>query len=126
MIKVNLPVTSCMNFVKIFPALLTEVFVRRHLGAEDANTSAMLPDFANVALNEEASNILCEFNAAKKVRIPALHGRATRVFLSVADASDGLVLVILEVLGAIGHFESFRTRRLVNCVFLAARTSAGQ
>jgi hypothetical protein len=44
--------------MQFFTTLLAEIFVGAAVFAHDANTAAMLPDFANIALQEKAGQIL--------------------------------------------------------------------
>jgi hypothetical protein len=46
--------------VKVLPALLTEIFVGAHSFVHDTNASTMLPNFAGIALDEHASNIIAQ------------------------------------------------------------------
>ena len=47
-----------MYFVQLLATELAEVLVRRAFGAEYSNAGTVLPDLTDVALNEEAGNIL--------------------------------------------------------------------
>lgn len=68
-----------MDLVKILAALFTKVLVGRAFGAEYANASAVLPDLANVALNEEASDFVGEVYGRKNLGVGTVDGRGARV-----------------------------------------------
>jgi hypothetical protein len=53
-----LSIAGSVYLVQLLATALAKVFVRRAFGAEDADAGTVLPDLANVALNEEAGNIL--------------------------------------------------------------------
>jgi hypothetical protein len=44
--------------VEVLPALLAKVLIRAGGFVHDANTATVLPDLANVALNEQTARIL--------------------------------------------------------------------
>lgn len=106
--------------------MLAKVFVRRGLGTEDTDTSAMLPNFANVATNEEAGNVFRKFDAGKEIGICALDGRSTWVFLGLAETTNGLVLLIANIIAAVGHLGRVHARTLLWLVVLAALASAAK
>jgi hypothetical protein len=85
-----------VDFVKIFPALLTKVFFGRTLGTEDADTSSMLPYFANIALHKKPSNVFCEFDRSEEVGVGTVDGRAAGVVLAATYAPNCLVLLVLQ------------------------------
>lgn len=99
----NLPIVCNVNFVKIFAALLAKVFIRGALGAEYADAGAVLPNFANVALNEEACNVFGEFNSVKEFGIRAIHKWTSRIFFRATRTPDGLVLFVEDAVTAICH-----------------------
>lgn len=105
----NSPVNSCVDFVQVFPTLFAEVFVGRALSAKYTNTRAVLPNLADVTLNEEASNILCEFNGDEEVCIRAVDGWTAWVLFRATDAPHGLVL-FLHVFAAVYQLDCVRSR----------------
>lgn len=76
-----IPISCRMYLVKIFATLFAEVFVRGAFGAKDADAGAMLPDFANVTLNEKPGNIFGEFNSVEEFGIRTIHRWATGIVL---------------------------------------------
>lgn len=105
--------------------MLAEILVRGCFGTEYADASAMLPNFANVATNEEASNIFRKFNPGKKVCVWSIYGRPTRIFFSLANAPNSLVLLFANVIAAVSHFgHDVRARSLFLVVLLTALAPA--
>lgn len=92
-----------MDLVKVLPALLAKIFIGRALGAKNANASAVLPDFADIALDIEASNIFRQLNCGEEVGVWSVHRRTARVVLRATDAPDSLILLFLEVVAAVCH-----------------------
>lgn len=62
-----LAVACSVYFMEIFPTLLAKIFFGRALSAKDADTGAVLPDLANVALNEEAGNVFSKFYGIEEI-----------------------------------------------------------
>lgn len=114
----DLPIVCYQNLVRFLATLLAKVFVRGRLGAEDSDASAMLPNLANVALNEEAGNIFSELMCEKEVGLWGVDWRGAGILLRAADASDGLILLVLNVFAS-GHDNVIRGRPL-GLVVLAA------
>jgi hypothetical protein len=112
--------------VEFFATLLAKIFIRRALGAKNAYTGAVLPDFTNVALNEEAGNIFGKFNGIKKVQISTLDRRATWIFFSITDAANSLILLFLKIVASIRHVESIRLGILIVLVFLIALSPSAE
>jgi hypothetical protein len=106
--------------MEIFAALLAKIFLGRALSAKNADTGAMLPDFTNVALNEEAGNVFSKFYGIEEIQVGTFHGWATRVFFCITDTTNGFVLLFLEVIAAIRHFKSIGFRSLLVLVFVVA------
>lgn len=106
--------------------MLAKIFIRRALGAKNAYTGAMLPDFTNVALNEEAGNIFGKFNGIEKVQISTLDRRATWVFFSITDTADSLILLFLKIVASIRHVEIVRLGILIVFVFLIALSPSAE
>lgn len=100
----NLPSVGREDLVVLLATLLAEIFVWGRLGAEDANAGSVLPDLANIALNEESSNVFSEFMCEKELGLWGVGGRRPGVVLGAADASNGLVLLILQVLASENYF----------------------
>jgi hypothetical protein len=73
----------------------------------------MLPNFANVALNKEARNIVCKINRSKELRVWPVNGRSSWIVLSATDTSHCLVFFILKVITSIDHVGCFCLRLLV-------------
>lgn len=80
----------------------------------------MLPDFANVALNEEAGNFFSEFNGIEKLQVYAFYGRATWVILSITNAPDRFIFFFLKVITSIRHVKVVRFGGLLVLVLLIA------
>lgn len=56
-VQINSP-TPCVGYrMQIFSALFTKVLLGAHGLVHDPNAAAMLPDLANVALNEQSTFI---------------------------------------------------------------------
>lgn len=53
--------------MEIFATLLAKIFLGGALSAKDADTGAVLPDLANVALNEEAGNVFSKFYGIEEI-----------------------------------------------------------
>jgi hypothetical protein len=99
-----------MYLVEVLSALLAEVLVGRALLGHDADAGAMLPHLADVALHEEARNIVCNLERRVWVALwPIAHDsdvfpsrRRAGVLVEAADAADGLV-VLLNVVAGVTH-----------------------
>jgi hypothetical protein len=113
-----LAIACRVYLVEFFATLLAKIFIRRALGAKNAYTGAVLPDFTNVALNEEAGNIFGEFNGIEKVQIGAFNRRTTWIFFSITDASNSLILLFLKVVASVHHVKVVGFRVFVVIVFL--------
>lgn len=96
--------------MEVLPTLFAKVFVRRAFLGHDADARAMLPDFADVALDVESRNIVRYIEAReydgvmgvfRLLRLVVQRGR-TRVVVVAADAADSLV-ILLDVVAAVGH-----------------------
>jgi hypothetical protein len=110
--------------VEVFSTLFAEILVWRAFRAKNADASAVLPDLADIALDEEAGNIFCKLNASKKVCIGAIDGRLSWVVLRAADAADGLViLVVLDLIASDDHVYSLVSRGLFGLFVLATLPS---
>lgn len=114
-----------MDFVQVLATLFAKIFIGRALGAEDADTGAMLPDFANIALNEEAGNVFSELNGGKEVGVGPIYGRATRIVFGATETANCLIL-FLEVIASIHHVKIIWLRSLIDLVVLAAFSSSGE
>jgi hypothetical protein len=57
----------------------------------------MLPDFAHITLHEESCNLFGELNSCEELSFGTLDRWTTWIVLGTADATDSLVLLILEV-----------------------------
>lgn len=117
------PVCSYMNLVQILAALLAKILVGRAFSAENANASTVLPDFANVALNKEASNFVGEVYSGKNFGVRAVDGRRAGVVLRATETADCLVLLVLKVLATIDHVYIFASRNSFGVVDLSAFAS---
>lgn len=80
----------------------------------------MLPDFANIALNEEAGNFFSKFNGIEKLQVYAFYRRATWVILSITNAPNCFVFFFLEVVTSIRHVKVFRFGGLLVLVLVIA------
>lgn len=98
----NVPITRGVNLVEVLTTLLAKIFIWRTFRAKDTDASAVLPNFANVALNEEASDVLSEFNGGKEIGVWSVDRWATRVVFRAADTPDGLIF-FLEVIASVSH-----------------------
>jgi hypothetical protein len=67
--------------VKILTALFAKILIWGAFGTKNANASAVLPDLADVALDEEAGNFIGEIDSCKDLGVWAVHGRRARVIL---------------------------------------------
>jgi hypothetical protein len=65
--EIHLPVACSVYFMEIFATLLAKIFLGGALSAKDADTGAVLPDLANVALNEEAGNVFSKFYGIEEI-----------------------------------------------------------
>lgn len=54
----HLPIGFVCDLVEVSATLLTEILVWTHGFVHDADTATMLPDFARVALNEHAPDVI--------------------------------------------------------------------
>lgn len=125
-----LPIACRMDLVQILATLLTEVFVGRTLFGENTDASTMLPDFADIALDEKSRYFVRQLDASKEVglwivlslfRILLERWRA-RVFVEATDTSYRLV-VLLNVVTPSSHIVRIDTR-LVAGVLLGASSAA--
>jgi hypothetical protein len=122
-----------MYLMEVFPTLLTKVFVWGALFGHDADTSAMLPNFADVALHKEARDFVWDLDCRKEIGILAvptgsgiiIDGWGARVVVEPADAADGLVL-FFDILAAVGHFDGCEMHRFVRIIFLCAIPPPGR
>ncbi|KAI6753161.1 hypothetical protein HG531_005330 [Fusarium graminearum] len=79
---------------------------------------AVLPNFTNVALNEEAGNIFGKFNGIEKVQVGTFNRRTTWIFFSITDASNSLILLFLKVVASVHHIKVVGLGIFVGIVFL--------
>jgi hypothetical protein len=93
-------------FVEVFPALLAEILVWGALGTKNADTSTVLPDLADITLNEEASNIFCEIHITEELGVRTLEGGLSRVLVGTTDAPHSLVL-LLQIVTNVVHIDCF-------------------
>ena len=123
--RVCLPIGAVEDLVQVLPTLLTIVFFGEGAVVNQPNTGAMLPDLADVALDEEACKIVGHdrredgFNvvAVPGCLLEILGGRRPGVVFVAADAADGLV-VLLDVV-VVEHFDfAYDDRREVLVVVL--------
>lgn len=125
-----IPIAGGVNLVQVFATFLAEVLVWRRLFRENADTGAVLPDFADIALHEETRNLVRQLDACEEVCFGVVlamlevvfEGRGTRVFVKTADAADGLV-VLLDVI-VVDHTVRIRADLIADFV-LAAGASSG-
>jgi hypothetical protein len=54
----DIPVGLILDSVKIFPTLLTEVFVGTHRFIHNSHTATVLPNFAGITLDEHATDVV--------------------------------------------------------------------
>lgn len=80
----------------------------------------MLPDFANIALNEEAGNFFSKFNGIEKLQVYTFYRRATWVILSITNAPNCFVFFFLKVVTSIRHVKVFRFGGLLVLVLVIA------
>jgi len=106
--------------VEVLATLFAEVFLGAGVFVHDSNTTAVLPNFADVALQKEASQILRDicridegifnpfFYSLLAVFVKQLW--RARVFVEAADATNGLI-VFPYLICAIRHL-------VLNCLCL--------
>jgi hypothetical protein len=110
--------------MEFFATLLAKILIRRALGAKNAYAGAVLPNFTNVALDEEAGNVFGKFNGIKKVQVGTFNRRATWIFFSITDASNSLVLLFLKVVASVHHVKVIGLGIFVVIVFLVPLSSS--
>lgn len=121
----NIPIARGVNLVEVLTALLAKIFFGGTLRTKYTHTGTMLPNFANVALNEEAGNIFSELNGGKEIGVWAVDRWATRVFFCAANAPDGLVF-LLEVVACVSHIVDVYFRGPVNFIVLATLSTSAK
>lgn len=121
---VLLPIDGCVDFVKIFATLVAEIFVWGCFGAKDTNASTVLPHFTNVALDEEARNILCQLNRREKVGVRPFNGWTPGIVLRVTYTPHSLVFFVLSIVTGMGRVQLVLTLGLLWFFFVAAFASA--
>jgi hypothetical protein len=80
----------------------------------------MLPDFANIALNEEAGNFFSKFNGIEELQVCAFYRWAAWVILSITNAPDCFVFFFLEIITSVRHVKVFGFRDLLVLVLVIA------
>lgn len=106
-----MPCGAADDLVQVFSTFLAVVFFWQGAVINKTDAGAVLPDLADVALDEEARQIVCHdrredgFNvvAIAGGLLEVLKGRRAGVVLIAADAADGLV-VLLDVV-VVEHFD---------------------
>lgn len=126
----DLPIARRPELMQILATLLAEVFVGTRFFGHDPNTTAVLPDLANVALYKQASGIVRNISREKGVEPEGMLKAMLRVFVEwrrplvlvvPADAAHGLVLVLVIAV-AVRHCGCFR---FVSCSFSLFNLSSG-
>jgi hypothetical protein len=106
--------------VKVFSAFFAEILVRTGLFLHYAHAAAMLPDLADIALDEETAQIVALQFSVCEARLASIGGQA-RVLQVAAYAACDLVFlcyVIIEVV--------LELCDIVFIVVLLACSSSGQ
>lgn len=98
----NLPIWRCEYLVKVAPTLLTKVLFWTRLLVLDSDTTTMLPDLANVALYEEACQVVGEVtrswdfivNGVLDARLGVLLARRREagIVFETTDAANRLIV----------------------------------
>ena len=107
--KENTPFRTRHDLVEVLSALLAEVLVWAGLFLHDAHAAAVLPDLADVALDEEAAQIIgLDFSIRRaSARLARVRGASTaRVLLEATHAAGHLVLfghVVIELVLQLGR-----------------------
>ena len=108
-VYVHLPIRFVFDFVQIFPALLTEIFVGTCRLIHDSDAATMLPDFAEITLDEHAADFVCKRVRWVKGALDGLQldGAATEslatrlrqtwIFLLSTETPSYFFLLIIEV-----------------------------
>lgn len=84
----------------------------------------MLPNFADVATNEEAGNVLRKLDAGKEVGVRTFNGWSARIIFRSTDTSHCLVLLFVDLVVIFSHLGGVNARGLIWVVVMAALTSA--
>ena len=114
------------DFVQIAPAFFTKILVRAGSFVHDADTAAVLPDLANVALDEQATCFIaldvrvCHSGQLAFFGLAGIR-RWTRVFLLATQATCDLILfcnIVFELIVGL-------SRIVVVVVVLLARPATG-
>jgi hypothetical protein len=106
--------------VQVFSAFFAEVLVRAGLFLHDAHTAAVLPNLADIALDEQATQIVALHFSVCQARFGSIRGQA-RVLQVAAYAACDLVLlcyIVIEVVFELCH--------VIFVVVLLACSSSGQ
>lgn len=115
-----------MDFVQVFAALLTKVFIWRALGAEDADTCTMLPDLADIALYKETCDIFGELNGSENVGVGSLDRWSTGIVLGATKAADGFVLLLWKLVTGCHYVKNVLFRSLLDLVVMIALSSSAE
>jgi hypothetical protein len=98
--------------VEVSATPFAEIFVWTGFFCHDANAGAVLPDFADVALYEEAGRLVGNIGREDGLDVCGffedcldflVEGRGARVVVEAANAANGLVL-LLGVVIVVGRF----------------------
>lgn len=127
--SINIPVHSRVNLVEVFATILAKILVGGALFGENADTGAVLPNFADIALHEETRDFIRQLDACKEIRfwirLPAFcvvfEGRGPRVFIEAADTTDGLVVLLDLVI--VGHIVGISANLVADVVLAAGAAS---
>jgi hypothetical protein len=107
--------------VKIFPTIFAKVLVRAGRFIHDANAPAMLPDFANVALDKQTTEIVIQCVWVRQTRrgFASIGWWAWVLLVATHTTGDFIFLcdIVFELVIELGG--------LVFVVVVLARSSAG-
>ena len=117
----NSPITGRKYFVEFFSALLAEVLVWTGFFRHNTHTGAVLPDLANIALNEQSAKFIGLDVWVHESR----HGfgsirRRTWILLVATHASGDFILFCYVIVELFVEFS-----RLILVVVMLACSSAG-
>lgn len=119
-VKLDVPLGTCCDLVKVFPALLAEVFFWASRFVHDAYAPAVLPDLANIALNKQAAEIIADnvWVRQRECRFGSIRWRTGVLWVATYATGDLIFLcyIFVELLVELGC--------VVFAVVMLARSSA--
>lgn len=116
----NVPFGTRHDVVKVFSAFLAEILVRTRFLLHDANAAAVLPDLADIALNEKTTQIIARHFRISQASLGGVR-RQARVFQVAAYAACDLVFLCYVVIEVV-----LKLCDVVFVVVLFACSSSGQ